>query len=103
MPQTTDGPDYAAFMRLRLGFDPREAVAAGIRRGWIVPAPPTSAGEDCVSGYQGAAEFLGVSISTVTNMVNRGKLIPIKLDNGRVAFDVEHLTALKGTGHPAIA
>lgn len=102
--QPSAGEDHAASIRLKLGFDPREAVAAGIRRGWVEhrkPEPHHPLGflhhgrQDSLTGRKEAAEFLGVSVWTVDNLVSHRVINPKRI-NGRVAlFPLEELVKVK--------
>lgn len=103
MRQTTGGHDYAALMRLRLGFDPAQAVEAGIRRGWVSrPTPPPRCPRselykrpDCLTGYNEAAQFLGTWPSVIAKLVRRGTLHPIRPNRVCALFPLEELVQVK--------
>lgn len=72
MKQTTGSRDYAAFLRLKLGFDPKEAVAAGVRRGLCqMPAPAPLDPLPLKQGSVGYCERCNLSGGFEAHMVGR--------------------------------
>lgn len=80
MRQTEGKVGFAELIRMRLGFDPKEAVAAGCRRGWCEqpaaaprPALP-DVGPHRVAGDVDAAHYAGVTVYRLKLCVEEGRL-----------------------------
>lgn len=100
MRQTTNAREFASFIKQHLGFDPADAVAAGLRRGWVkLPERPISpalpdVGAENLIGTDEAAEFLRISQVKVRKLVAAGRITCRDVD-GYEVYSLAELTALK--------